>query len=297
MQHWLNQHRQAIQLVLQRFASQWVSTLTIVLVIGITLAIPSLIYVMTSNAQQLIGNVKSESKISLFLKQDINQTSIDNIATELKSKNEIKTVKFVSKEDALKLLIDTSKDPESIRALEDNPLPDAFFIEPVSIDESNMIALVSQLENIVGVDEVILDSNWIKRLGSLLAIGKKAVWIFGLLLSFAIIAVISNTIRMQIVTHKDEIEVSELFGATKSFIRRPFLYLGSAYGLGGGIFASIILFLIVTVFNQNVAELAQTYQADFLLNFSKLSVYGSLMLLATVIGWLAAYFAVSFNRR
>jgi cell division transport system permease protein len=135
------------------------------------------------------------------------------------------------------------------------------------------------------------------RLQTILKIGEQAIWIFGGLLCFALVAIIGNTIRMQILSHKDEIEVSELFGATKSFIRRPFLYLGSTLGVSGGILAYCMLYLVIYLFNINVIKIAQAYQSSFSLHFNALTMFLSLLVISLVIGWLAAYIAITLRAK
>lgn len=295
MHKWLNQHIQAASVVLHRLRQQLLSTILIMTVIGVTLAIPSLIYVILQNANALIMDVKKDAKMSIFLQQNTNQTTIDTIKAKLSNLPEIAEFTFVPKDAALKQLIETTNNPELISSLEGNPLPDAFFIKPASIDGNNVKSLKSNLEKLEGVADVVVDSGWVNRLNSLLNIGKKAVWIFGCLLGFALIAVISNTIRMQILTHKEEIEVSELFGATKSFIRRPFLYLGTLYGLGGGVIACLLLWLVLYMFNQSVVQIAQEYASDFTLQFQATITFIYMVAISILIGWLASYWAVALK--
>lgn len=295
MHKWLNQHIQAASVVLHRLRQQLISTILIMTVIGVTLAIPSLIYVILQNANALIMDVKKDAKMSIFLQQNANQTTIDAIKTKLSNLPEIAEFTFTPKDAALKQLIETTDNPALISSLEGNPLPDAFFIKPASIDSNTVKSLKSNLEQLEGVAEVVVDSGWVNRLNSLLNIGKKAVWIFGCLLGFALVAVISNTIRMQILTHKEEIEVSELFGATKSFIRRPFLYLGTLYGLGGGVIACLLLWLVLYMFNQSVVQIAQEYASDFTLQFQATITFMYMVAISILIGWLASYWAVALK--
>lgn len=295
MHKWLNQHIQAASVVLHRLRQQLISTILIMTVIGVTLAIPSLIYVILQNANALIMDVKKDAKMSIFLQQNANQTTIDAIKTKLSNLPEIAEFTFTPKDAALKQLIETTDNPALISSLEGNPLPDAFFIKPASIDGNTVKSLKSNLEQLEGVAEVVVDSGWVNRLNSLLNIGKKAVWIFGCLLGFALVAVISNTIRMQILTHKEEIEVSELFGATKSFVRRPFLYLGTLYGLGGGVIACLLLWLVLYMFNQSVVQIAQEYASDFTLQFQATITFMYMVAISILIGWLASYWAVALK--
>jgi len=292
MHQWLNQHKQAFDLVVQRLLNQRTSTIVIFLVIGVTLAIPSLIYILTNNAQQVLGELRQDTQISVFLSENANQETISKLKQSLENRSDIKRHVFVSKGDALKELKEKSPHSSAITSLNNNPLPHAFFIEPDSLDALAVESLSAELKTFAGVDDVVLDSGWMKKLTNIIDIGQQATWIFGSLLCFAIIAVISNTVRMQIVTQKEEIEVNQLFGATTSFIRRPFLYLGSAYGFGGGLFACLILFIVVMIFNQSVSEIAAAYQSEFLLRFNKFSLLLFIIAIATIVGWLSAFIAV-----
>lgn len=297
MKHWLNQHLQAISLVTSRLKTHIVSTLLICAVIGVTLAIPSLIYVVFHNLSSLVTDVKKDTQISLFLVSDADEKIINQVKQQLTDQPNIQSFIFVSKEKALDQLKEHTKNQDLLTSLDKNPLPHAFFIEPKSLAKEDINQLKTYLENIAGVQEVMIDGEWMNRLNSLLKIGVQAIWIFGGLLCFALVAVISNTIRMQTLTHKEEIEVSELFGATKSFIRRPFLYMGTAYGLGGGLFACIILWGVIHLFNQTVVKIAQEYQSDFSLHFNVADTFLSMLIISASIGWLAAFIAVTMQSK
>jgi cell division transport system permease protein len=131
MRHWINQHTQALSLVLNRLKKQWVSTLMIGAVIGVTLVIPSLIYVIVSNLSGLVDDVKKDSQISLFLSPSASSSLIQQ---QLSQNSNIKSFTFVSKDDALKQLMLSTKNSDIIKALDHNPLPDAFFIVPTSLE-------------------------------------------------------------------------------------------------------------------------------------------------------------------
>ena len=96
------------------------------------------------------------------------------------------------------------------------------------------------------VAHVQLDSEWARKLDAALRFGRTAVGILGGLLAAALVAVTFNTIRLQILTRREEIEVSKLIGATNPFIRRPFLWFGALQGVAGGLAAWLIIALAVT---------------------------------------------------
>ena len=299
MNNWFSQHIQTLELVLRRFKTNKLSTLLICMAIGVTLALPSLLYAVLDSANGLANNVKSESKISVFLTLNHDDAVVEKITTALKNEAQINSFKFVSKDDALKNLqaTDTNKDVPSsndiLGSLQNNPLPDAFFIEPKQLDNDSVESLKSTLSKLDGVEEVIVDGAWLKRLNALLSLGQKALTIVAGLLAFALVAVIGNTIRMQILTQQAEINLSQLIGATNSFIRRPFLYAGALYGLLGGLFALLITYAAILLFNQSLAPLAAEYQADFAVHLPSFSVCFVICALALLLGIIAAHLAVS----
>ena len=293
MKNWLAQHAQALSLVLRRFKKNKFNTLLICLAIGVTLALPSILYAVLDSVSGLTNSVKSESQISVFMSLNHDDAAIESIKAALDKNSAIKHFKFVSKEDALSQLQAADNNNDVLNSLEKNPLPDAFFIEPSKLDAESIENLKGNLNKIDGVDSVIVDGTWINRLNYLLLLGQKAMFIIAGLLAFALVAVIGNTIRMQILTQHAEIELSHLIGATKSFIRRPFLYAGALYGLIGALFALLITCAVILLFNQSLAPLVAEYQANFSLNLPDLVTCVIICLVSLSIGLASAYLAVS----
>lgn len=293
MNSWLTQHLQALNLVLRRFKNNKLNTLLICLAIGVTLALPSMLYAVLDSLSGLANNVKTESQMSLFLATDHGEDAIDNIKAALEKNAAIKSFKFVSKEDALTKLQTADTNNDVLSAIEENPLPDAFFIEPNNLDVESLENLQKELRALDGADEVVVDGAWLKRLNYLVLLGKQAMLIIASLLAFALVAVIGNTIRMQILTQQAEIDLSRLIGATKSFIRRPFLYAGALYGLFGGLCALVITFAVIHLFNRSIAPIATEYDSNFLLNFPTAAVCATICAIALLLGLASAYFAVS----
>src|SRR5258708_30941120 len=97
---------------------------------------------------------------------------------------------------------------------------------------------------------------------ALLRVGRTGVVLLGGLLGIALVAVTFNTIRLQILTQRDEIELCRLIGATHAYIRRPFFYLGSVLGLLGGLAALAIVVAGLAFLNRDLITLAPLYGAD-----------------------------------
>lgn len=296
MKNWLNQHALAIDLVLQRLKSHWLNTVTICMVIGITVTLPGLLFVALDNLQDMSRSIKQDAQISAFLKPSVNANLTQRLINDVEALPQVKEVRYVPKEEAIKQLGAQFVQKDLLVDLPQNPLPDALFITLTDTQPASVKPVQDLLQKRGEVEELVIDSVWIERLHSMLVLGKRIAIIFASLLGIAMITVISNTVRMQVLTHEAEIEVSRLIGATHSFIRRPFLYMGGAYGLGGGLIAVALLFAIVWNLKQPVQLLANNYQSNFQLVFHLFNV-GGLMLLSTItIGWIAAFIALTQKR-
>jgi cell division transport system permease protein len=176
---------------------------------------------------------------------------------------------------------------------ERNPLPDAFVVTARNNDPATLEALRDQATHWPKVEHVQLDAEWARRLDAALGVGRLLVTLLAALLALALVAVTFNTIRLQILTRRDEIEVSKLIGATNPFIRRPFLYLGALQGLAGGCAAWAIVNLAVLVLNVQLAELATLYGTAFKLEPLDAADSAILLVFSAALGWLGAWLSVS----
>lgn len=296
MKNWLNQHALALDLVLQRLKAHWLNTLIICMVIGITVTLPGLLFVGLDNLQDISRSIKQDAQISAFLKPSVNANLIQRLINDVEGLPQVKEVRYVTKEEAIKQLGQQFLQKDLLADLPQNPLPDALFITLTDTQPASVKPVQELLQKRDEVEELVIDSVWIERLNSMLVLGKRIALIFASLLGIAMITVISNTVRMQVLTHEAEIEVSRLIGATHSFIRRPFLYMGGAYGLGGGLIAVALLFLIVWNLRQPVQLLANNYQSNFQLVFHLFNVGGLMLVATTAIGWIAAFIALTQKR-
>jgi cell division transport system permease protein len=267
------------------------------LVIAVALCVPGLFYMGVDHLSKFTNHMQDETEISLFLKLDADKDVISEINDSLSKNVAIKEFHLVAKENAWQALKDksqTNNDSDSkIADLEKNPLPDAFFIQAKSTEPESLESLKQELQSIPGVEHVLLNTEWAKRLSALLILGKKIILLVTSLLAIALLVIIGNTIRMQILTQKDEVIVSKLIGATNSFIRIPFLYSGVIYGLFGGLLAIIILMIVIKVFNLSVQQLSNLYSSNFSLPLVNVELFIGIIGFAVFIGWLGSYLAVS----
>jgi len=277
---------------LHRLAATPVATLLTVSVMGIALSLPAGLYLSLSNLSLAAGNLNAEPQITLFLKLDAGKETTRQIELRLKDYPVVKTFRFVSRDQALKELSASGGLGDVTAGLTHNPLPDAFVINARENDPGLLEKLRTEAGQWAGVETAELDSSWARRLNALIALGKQITLIVAALLSFGLIAGTGNTIRLQILTRQEEIEVSKLIGATDRFIRLPFLYHGALQGLLGGVAGWAIIGISVHVLNNSVAQLASLYGSSFHLQHLAWSENFSLLGFSTLLGWLGAYLAV-----
>lgn len=293
MRAWLMQHGIVFFYTFKRLASAPVTALLSITVMGIALSLPTGVYVLMENLQSISGQAAGSPQISLFLKQDAQKEDIDKIQQRLQEDSQIVNYRFVSKDSALTQLQQSSGFTDITANLTYNPLPDAFVVHTRENTSDSLEQWKLTLQSWPEIADVQFDSAWVDRLNALLKLGRSVVLMLATLLSIAIVAIMFNTIRLQILTKRDEIEISKLIGATDSFIQRPFLYFGAIQGLSGGITAWLIITWVIAVLNDELMPLAQLYDLDIQLRHLSLQDSISLLLFSAWLGWLGARISVA----
>lgn len=287
------EHLRVLRSTLLRLLLTPNATLLNVLIIGIALSLPVGGYVILKSAQSLTGQLTGTPQISVFIKVGTGVSEVTRIGDKLKQSAKIERIEFVPRDVAFKKLQQSTELSDVIGDLSQNPLPDAYIVYPKATDAAAMESLRDELKTWPQFDHVQLDSAWVHRLEAVLGFGRLAIAILAGLLSFALIAITFNTIRLQILTRRDEIEVAKLIGATDAFIRRPFLYFGLTQGLLGGITAWFIVSGSVLLLNHHLGDLASVYASEFSLLPLSIADSAALLGFSSYLGWLGAWFSVS----
>jgi cell division transport system permease protein len=294
---WLRQHRMAVAAAIRKFGAQRSAAALNALVIGIALSLPAGGYALLSSLRLAVAGASIEPQISVFLRHDTRRRDVDGLLARLKSDSRLREVRFVPREQALKELQATEGLAEVVSALDSNPLPDAFVLLPIKsaagTDPAALELLAVELRALPQVAHVQADLAWARRLGALANIGRMATALLAALLAFGLVAITFNTIRLQILTQRSEIEISKLIGATDTFIRRPFFYLGALQGMAGGAVSLAILWGGLAALNVGITDLAASYGSSFRLSFLGAGDALAIVLFSASLGWFGAYISVS----
>jgi cell division transport system permease protein len=290
MRTWLRQHRDALGRALRKLAAQRAATLLNALVIGIALSLPAGGYALLANLQGVAQRVSFEPQLSVFLKPEARRAELE---PRLRADPRVAGLRFVPRDEALAELRVAEGLADVVAALDRNPLPDTFVLRASKRGVPALEELAAAVRALPGVAQVQVDSAWAERLAALARIGRLALAALAALLATGLVAVTFNTIRLQVLTQREEIEVSRLLGATDAFVRRPFYYLGLLQGLAGGALALAILWGGLGVLNLGVRDLARAYGSNFELGFLPWDDALAVAAFSAFLGWFGAQMSVS----
>ncbi|NLC37226.1 MAG: ABC transporter permease [Alcaligenaceae bacterium] len=299
MKRWLNQHRYALAVALRRLGNQPFSSLCNILVISLSLAVPIVVAAILDTAQPVVRQIPVSAEVTLYLERSTPLASAEQLGAELRQRHaeHIDTLEVIDRE---KALADLRRQPawsDALAVLPDNPLPHAIVITLHQHPDiaSTSAQLSAQWRELDAVDAVQVDSAWVQRLQSLLDFLGIGLWLLALGVAVVVLATVFNTVRLQALNQREEIAIARLVGATESFVRRPFLYLGALTGLLASGLATVTAWVALQPLNTAINRLASSYGTELSLHLPD-SV--SLLLAGVVIailGALSARWSVNRN--
>lgn len=299
MSVWITRHLQTLIGSLGRLSQHWLGTAFTMLVIGIALALPACLHLLIANLQHASGGWDRAVTLSVYLKQGSSIDEARQITERIGKRRDLAEVKLITAAQGLKEFRRASGFGAAIDALDANPLPHALIIRPAGgyLTATHLAGLAEDLRQIPGVDVVQLDTAWVNRLNAILDGVKRGIVVTAVLLALGVLAIVGNTIRLDIQNRRAEIEVTKLVGGSDAFVRRPFLYSGAWYGLGGGVIAWLITGVIVAALTGPIARIAGLYDSSFRLISLGLTPSAILLAAGITLGWLGSLLAASRHLR
>ncbi|MBC7781751.1 MAG: ABC transporter permease [Proteobacteria bacterium] len=293
MNAWLAQHRRALTLTGRQIAASPVARTFQALVIGVAITLPLLLYLTVQNLARLAGQSDADARIALYLAADATAKEAAAISTRLDAHAGVAGHRFVARDEALRDLKQRHDIADLVDALPKNPLPDAFVVRAASLRPGDIEALRSEASAWPKVALAQLDSAWAARLDAGLDLARSLALGLGTVLAAALLAVTFNTIGLQIVNRREEIEVSRLIGATHGFIRRPFLYAGVVQGAAGGALACAFAGVCVFWVNEQLRGVAALYGTELAARALPAGDALAVIGFSALLGWLGAWLAVT----
>lgn len=285
-------HTRVMLASLGRLYRNPLANLMTALVVGIALALPGTLLVALDNLQRVTGGWQGGTSISLYLKHSVSDA--ESLRSELGGWPELAEVQTITSDQALEEFRRLSGFGDALDTLPENPLPHVLVLTPAAQygNPQASEALLQRLRRLPQVELAQLDLEWLKRLSAMMELGRQVVLALGALLGLGVLLIVGNTIRLEILNRREEIEVTKLVGGTNGFIRRPFLYMGCWHGLTGAMIAWVLVNLFTWQLSGPVHRLAGLYAGNFQLQSIGLTSGVLLILTGTGLGLVGSWLAV-----
>jgi len=290
-------HVEACLRAFKRMVLSPMATLISTLVIGIAIMLPLGLYSLFANITVAASRLNTEPNVNVYLQVAASNDDAREIEKRLTTIANVADTKFISRETALVEMKRVASVADLLNGLDHNPLPHAFMLRPRATDTATLEQMRKDIAALPKVDAVVMDFEWAKKLKRFAIFAERLVLLLGAVLALAVVFVTGNTIRLQILTQKDEIEVSRLIGATKRFVRRPFLYFGALQGALAGAVAVLAMVALTGWVGKEVQALTISYGSDFQLQYATPEQMIGIIAIGAFLGWLGAYLSVSMYLR
>ena len=297
MSVWLRLHGHALGDALRRMAAQPLGAAFSVLVLAVAIALPVIAAVALRSAGALTSGVETDPHVNVYLTLEATDADVKRIESALRSNPQTTSVRFVSREDALAELKSSTHLAEVLASLDRNPLPHAFTVRVRADDGAKLAAAREAWAKLPAVAQVVADFEWSQRLRRWIRFGDRVMGVIALVLGAAVTFIVGHLIRLQVVSRRQEIEVSQLVGATASDVRRPFLYHGLLQGAAAGAVALALGWAATAWVGAELIALTPAYAAELKVVFLSLDGIWLVLGLCAFLGLAGAWWAVGRELR
>ncbi len=296
--NWIKRHLQVFFYTLGQFNQNRVNISMTILALGIGFSIPLSMYSVVDSFSKIGSQWQERPQITLYLEKNISEQQISELKERLQSDQRLQDIQYISASDGLKSFSAQFQFDQALSLLDENPLPAVFVVFPKTVDKANTIAsLTEEFSAYDKVNSAQYDFEWLQKLSALTSFLKRAVMVLASVIAVGLLLLIANTIRLEIATRRDEIDIIDQLGGTPAFISRPFLYMGLLEGMLGGLAAVLISSMVLKLLSAPLLRLADLYGVVFNLPALHPDIVMIVLLCSGLLGWLSAKFTVSQHLR
>jgi cell division transport system permease protein len=274
------------------------TSLLVWLLVGIALALPAGLYLIQQNLSAMTAAWDGRPGLTAYFELGTPAGEIQSAVDRLAEDERVLSVAVTDPDAALDEFRRFTDLADALDLLETNPLPAslrATIATDVSLDA--LTAMITEVDGLEGVSEVVVEKTWLERVSDISSVVSRLGVILGLLFAVGAVLVTSTSVRLAIEARLEELKVLLLIGATERQMRRPFLYFGAFYGLGGGLVAAMLISLCLVVVEAPLSNLLGSYSQELdLVGFDPLFL-GSLLLVGGILGVLGALMAATSRLR
>jgi cell division transport system permease protein len=295
---WVRDHKRVAAESVYFISERLGTSFLVWLVVGIALALPAGLWIVQVNMEDMSAGWQGRPGLSVYFAQDVGANDIKQAQEFLAQQDNIEQVTLTTAEQALEEFKAYSGLADVLDLLGENPLPASLTARFTSaLNAQDLLALVTQSQQLNGVAEVVAEKTWLERLHDLSTVVSRLGMMLSLLFGVGAVLVTASSVRLAIESRLDELRVLKMVGATRGQIRRPFLYFGAVYGFGGGVIAAMLLALTLVIIEPALQSLSGSYQQDLDLSGFNAEFLGALLALGCTLGILGALLAVSQRLR
>ncbi|MCK3658170.1 cell division protein FtsX [Pasteurellaceae bacterium Pebbles2] len=270
-------------------------TLLTILVISVSLTIPTISFLLWKNTHEATTKFYPETELTVYLHKNLSAEDANNVVEKIREQQGVESLNYISRQESLKDFRAWSGFSEELDILDDNPLPAVVMIKPNDEYQASEKRqdLHKNLMKIKGVEEVRMDNDWLEKLTALTWLIAHVAIFCAVLMTLAVFLVIGNSIRSDVYSSQANIKVMKLLGATDQFILRPFLYTGIIYGFLGAFFACFFSSLLIGYFTSAVKYVTDIFAVQFELNGLGLTEVVFLLIICSIVGYASAWIAAT----
>lgn len=294
---WLRLHAHAFADAARRLGAQPFGSTVSVLVLALAIALPVIAAVVLRSVGAVTAGIDTDPHVNVYLTLDANEEDAKRVERALRANPDVSAVRFISRSEALSELEASTHLAELLASLDRNPLPDAFTVRVSTTDAARIGAAKAEWSRLPKVDQVVADFEWSERLGRWIRLGERVLAVIGLLLGLTVLFIVGHLIRLQVVSRRQEIEVSQLIGATAADVRRPFLYHGAFQGALAGMAAVALAAGMAVWLGSELLALTPQYAAELKVVFIEPWACLALVAGAAGLGLAGAWLAVGRELR
>lgn len=266
--------------------------------IGLALALPAGLSAVLQNMEGLAAAWGEARSFSVYLRDGVGVAAAEQLAGDLERNPVVGSVRRISPQEAMAIMEGRGEFGEAMESLEENPLPWTLVVAPAAgAGDGEFLALRDTVATLPEVDELRADTQWLQRMSAILHLAGQAMLLVMVMVLVALIVIIGNTVRLEIQRQRDGIEVMALLGASRGYMRRPFLYQGFWYGVGGGLVAVLLVRLGLWTLGGAFADLMALYESDRVLAGASFRQELLILAVGAFTGWLGAWRAVAGQLR
>lgn len=252
----------------------WLSIVTVIILVLALFSVNTLLTmrVITSSA---IDSIKEKVDINLYLKNESTEAQILALKAEVSNLNQVKSVAYVSKQEALEIFKDKHKnDPdvlEALRQLNKNPLTPTLVIKPKKVDNyDDLINNINRIQNDI-IESRNFDNpkSMLDKINSIALKVNEAGMFVTMIFILITVLVVYNSIRVAIYTHQREIKIMRLVGASNWFIRAPYIFSSSIYTLFGLILTIAVFYPFLTILQPYLETFFSGYSFNIITYFQQ----------------------------